>query len=198
MPSQLRRCRRLLAQESVNGADRAFLRRVERDGPGLPAPLLGQGGQRLGVVHRRGLGERSGGCGDEQSWGACSYDPALGRFTQPDLSGQETNAYLYATGDPINNIDPKGTLSVGGITGIGDWVSLLGSTLTGDTEGARATQMGMLTGIGIEGLCLAGAAAGTFTTLGLSLAAGFTDCSVIAAGAAAATTTVYSTTRACS
>nr|WP_203588090.1 RHS repeat-associated core domain-containing protein [Actinospica acidiphila] len=30
------------------------------------------------------------------------YDAPLGRFTQPDPSGQETNPYLYASGDPIN------------------------------------------------------------------------------------------------
>ncbi|MEU0179502.1 RHS repeat-associated core domain-containing protein, partial [Streptomyces massasporeus] len=36
------------------------------------------------------------------------YDPSLGRFTQPDPSGQETNPYLYAGGDPINNTDPSG------------------------------------------------------------------------------------------
>ncbi|GAA5207681.1 hypothetical protein GCM10023323_24190 [Streptomyces thinghirensis] len=36
------------------------------------------------------------------------YDPTLGRFTQPDPSGQETNPYLYAGGDPINNTDPSG------------------------------------------------------------------------------------------
>ncbi|MEU0657310.1 RHS repeat-associated core domain-containing protein [Streptomyces albogriseolus] len=36
------------------------------------------------------------------------YDPALGRFTQPDPSGQEANPYLYAAGDPINNSDPTG------------------------------------------------------------------------------------------
>ncbi|MFI5859742.1 RHS repeat-associated core domain-containing protein [Streptomyces parvulus] len=29
------------------------------------------------------------------------YDPTLGRFTQPDPSGQEQNAYLYAASDPI-------------------------------------------------------------------------------------------------
>jgi RHS repeat-associated protein len=40
--------------------------------------------------------------------GARSYDPNLGRFTQPDPSGQETNQYLYAGGDPVNNTDPTG------------------------------------------------------------------------------------------
>jgi RHS repeat-associated protein len=43
--------------------------------------------------------------------GARSYDPSLGRFTQPDPSGQETNTYLYADGDPVNHIDPRGTLT---------------------------------------------------------------------------------------
>jgi RHS repeat-associated protein len=40
--------------------------------------------------------------------GARYYDPQIGRFTQPDPSGQEKNAYLYAGGDFINNIDPTG------------------------------------------------------------------------------------------
>ncbi|MFE9181594.1 RHS repeat-associated core domain-containing protein [Streptomyces sp. NPDC007126] len=35
------------------------------------------------------------------------YDLTLGR-TQPDPSGQEKNAYLYAGGDPINKTDPSG------------------------------------------------------------------------------------------
>jgi RHS repeat-associated protein len=40
--------------------------------------------------------------------GARYYDPALGHFTQPDPSGQENNAYLYAGADPVNHSDPTG------------------------------------------------------------------------------------------
>uniref|UniRef100_UPI0035E454E8 RHS repeat-associated core domain-containing protein n=1 Tax=Streptomyces lonarensis TaxID=700599 RepID=UPI0035E454E8 len=36
------------------------------------------------------------------------YDPRIGRFTQPDPSGQEKNPHLYAEGDPVNRIDPTG------------------------------------------------------------------------------------------
>ncbi|GGY61514.1 RHS repeat-associated core domain-containing protein [Streptomyces xanthochromogenes] len=32
--------------------------------------------------------------------GARYYDPQLGRFTQPDPSGKESNLYAYAAGDP--------------------------------------------------------------------------------------------------
>ncbi|MFJ8948107.1 RHS repeat-associated core domain-containing protein, partial [Streptomyces sp. NPDC102395] len=43
------------------------------------------------------------------------YDADIGRFTQPDPSGQEKNPYLYAEGDPVNRIDPQGTLSLSGV-----------------------------------------------------------------------------------
>ncbi|RBY74496.1 hypothetical protein DQ239_19490 [Blastococcus sp. TF02-09] len=36
------------------------------------------------------------------------YDPALGRFTQPDPSGQEANAYVYSENDPCNASDGTG------------------------------------------------------------------------------------------
>ncbi|MFF0889387.1 RHS repeat-associated core domain-containing protein [Streptomyces sp. NPDC003456] len=42
------------------------------------------------------------------------YDANIGRFTQPDPSGQERNPYLYAEGDPVNRIDPNGLFSVEG------------------------------------------------------------------------------------
>ncbi|MFI0141011.1 RHS repeat-associated core domain-containing protein [Streptomyces luteogriseus] len=36
------------------------------------------------------------------------YDANIGRFTQPDPSGQEKSPYLYAEGDPVNRCDPTG------------------------------------------------------------------------------------------
>jgi RHS repeat-associated protein len=41
-------------------------------------------------------------------FGARYYNPFRGRFTQTDPSGQETNAYLYAGTNPINNTDLTG------------------------------------------------------------------------------------------
>lgn len=121
-------------------------------------------------------------------YGARHYDAGIGRFTQPDPSGQEQNPYLHAEGDPVNRIDPGGLFSFGDVTGMGDWASLTHDTLTGDTEGANATKTGILTGIGMEGLCMAGAAAGSFATPGVSVGAGLTGCSVVAGAAAGATT----------
>ncbi|MDJ0348394.1 RHS repeat-associated core domain-containing protein [Cryobacterium sp. PH29-G1] len=40
--------------------------------------------------------------------GARYYDPSIGRFTQYDPSGQETNPYGYAGCNPINAKDPSG------------------------------------------------------------------------------------------
>ena len=40
--------------------------------------------------------------------GARYYQPELGRWTQPDPSGLDANAYLYVGGNPPNFIDPTG------------------------------------------------------------------------------------------
>lgn len=45
--------------------------------------------------------------------GARNYDTNLGGFTQPGPSGQETNPYLYVTGDPVNRLDPGGLFGFG-------------------------------------------------------------------------------------
>ncbi|MEU7151180.1 RHS repeat-associated core domain-containing protein [Streptomyces sp. NPDC045456] len=51
------------------------------------------------------------------------YDPSVGRFTQPDPSGQGKHPYyLYAEGDPVNRTDPTGNLSLGGLDSlVGSW-----------------------------------------------------------------------------
>ena len=49
--------------------------------------------------------------------GARSYDPTLGRYTQPDPSGKETNPYAYTADDPINHTDPTGRSILGDIVG---------------------------------------------------------------------------------
>ncbi len=40
--------------------------------------------------------------------GARYYQPELGRWTQPDPSGQDANTYLYVGANPVNFIDPSG------------------------------------------------------------------------------------------
>ncbi|MFF3720440.1 RHS repeat-associated core domain-containing protein, partial [Streptomyces prasinus] len=85
----------------------------------------------------------------------------IGRFTQPDPSGQEQNPYLYAEGDPVNRIDPNGLLSLGGIgDGLGI-ATILYEGFTGGTDAAEKATAAMIADIGITGLCEAGAAAFT-------------------------------------
>jgi RHS repeat-associated protein len=41
-------------------------------------------------------------------FGTRYYDPATGRWTQPDPSGQEANGYAYVGDNPVNLVDPSG------------------------------------------------------------------------------------------
>ncbi|MCK8680669.1 DUF6531 domain-containing protein [Streptomyces lichenis] len=80
--------------------------------------------------------------------GARYYDPQLGRFTQLDPAGKETNPYLYADGDPMNRIDPHGTFS-GNIGVEVCFVLCVGGGATGDSSG---NESGYLTfGLGSPG-----------------------------------------------
>ena len=58
----------------------------------------------------------------------------IGRFIQPDPSGQETNPYLYASGDPVNQIGPNG------LFGFKSFIKGVGHTLVagGSAFGAGA------------------------------------------------------------
>ncbi|WP_435812018.1 RHS repeat-associated core domain-containing protein [Streptomyces massasporeus] len=86
------------------------------------------------------------------------YDPSLGRFTQPDPSGQEANPYLYAAGDFINNTDPSGLYS------IDDFASDVATVVdTGTAGGMTGAGIGCGVGFFVATLpgCGAGAVAGT-------------------------------------
>ncbi|MFG3155363.1 RHS repeat-associated core domain-containing protein [Streptomyces sp. NPDC048219] len=76
------------------------------------------------------------------------YDPTLGRFTQPDPSGQETNPYLYGAGDPINNTDPTGLISWGDIGGAALGV-VVGTALTVAGQPVAGAAVGGCVGGGV-------------------------------------------------
>ncbi|RAJ66816.1 MULTISPECIES: RHS repeat-associated core domain-containing protein, partial [unclassified Streptomyces] len=89
--------------------------------------------------------------------GARYYDPNLGRFTQPDPSGQENNAYLYAAGDPVNSSDPSGLFSL--TKGL---KAFAGATL-GVVVGAALTPVIGPLGGALVGGCVGGAVGAAFT-----------------------------------
>ncbi|MFI9617037.1 RHS repeat-associated core domain-containing protein [Streptomyces sp. NPDC052023] len=103
------------------------------------------------------------------------YDANIGRFTQPDLSGQEKNPYLYAEGDPVNRIDPDGTLSFGGVADalgpIGDAATDVIHLSEGDTRALWGDVAGVVAGGLTAAACGAAVAASTPATLGGSLGA---------------------------
>jgi RHS repeat-associated protein len=94
-------------------------------------------------------------------FGARYYDPALGRWTQRDpLTGslmdpKSLNRYAYAGCDPVNNVDPSGTLSdcawgalilaVGGLAITAILTPLLGSVALGLTAMEALSALGWLT-----------------------------------------------------
>ncbi|WP_446696829.1 RHS repeat-associated core domain-containing protein [Streptomyces lonarensis] len=91
------------------------------------------------------------------------YDPRIGRFTQPDPSGQEKNPYLYAEGDPVNRIDPTGLWAAGAIGAVGDFLTLsdansvVEDTLNGDLDAAVDGLASMAAGVAGQSACAFGA-----------------------------------------
>jgi RHS repeat-associated protein len=81
------------------------------------------------------------------------YDPTLGRFTQPDPSGQETNPYAYTGGNPVNNTDPSGLIGRCEVAGAA------GGVLGAIVGGAAGFGLGPV-GVGIGGAAGAGLGAG--------------------------------------
>ncbi|WP_434600134.1 RHS repeat-associated core domain-containing protein [Streptomyces sp. A5-4] len=95
--------------------------------------------------------------------GARYYDPTLGRFTEPDPSGQERNPYLYAGGDPVNQIDPTGLFKLS--ASLEDTGAVLagvaGAIITVSTAPACTTVVGCAAPIA--------AAGGTLTAAGVAI-----------------------------
>ncbi|MBY8881601.1 RHS repeat-associated core domain-containing protein [Actinacidiphila acidipaludis] len=113
--------------------------------------------------------------------GARSYDPTLGRFTQPDPSGKEANPYAYTAGDPINYTDPKGTFSLSDLDGVighisdaKDAYSITTDLISGDIEGAARGTASLTAGFIVGAICEAatGPESGFVSTLGC-FAAGY-------------------------
>jgi RHS repeat-associated protein len=86
--------------------------------------------------------------------GARYYDTSLGRFTQMDPSGQESNPYAYAQCNPTNASDPSGLLSQQGkrnFACVMDVVGVIGGILgavssIGILVGKASTGVGLLFG----------------------------------------------------
>ncbi|MFF0026605.1 RHS repeat-associated core domain-containing protein [Streptomyces sp. NPDC005496] len=107
-------------------------------------------------------------------FGARYYDPYIGRFTQPDPSGKETNPYLYADGDPLNRIDPDGHSFIDKFLLIKDLTELGTDALNGDGKALEGDLVGALAGLATETACMfvAGAAGAATAGLGGAVVAG--------------------------
>jgi RHS repeat-associated protein len=118
------------------------------------------------------------------------YDATLGRFSQPDPTGQEHNPYAYAGLNPINNTDLSGASFLGGVLGdVSDALDLQDTVVdavNGDLKGELDDAAGIVTGIGTDVACNFVLGALDEPTGGLATAVGEDGCtyaSVKAAGA---------------
>ena len=85
-------------------------------------------------------------------FGARYYDPNIGRFTQPDPSGQEENPYAYVSNIPTNAVDSAGlaVVSIGGEICLGLCIggSFDVDTDTGELGGSVSAGLGSPGGSG--------------------------------------------------
>ncbi|WP_406220329.1 RHS repeat-associated core domain-containing protein [Streptomyces canus] len=160
------------------------------DAQGSVIGLLDTSGKRTATYTYRPYGEQRTNSGTQQPFrysgscldpsglhkmGARYHDPNLGRFTQPDPSGQEDNAYLYAGGAAVNHSDPTGLSFFGGLGKIfdaSDHGTLAANLIKGDWKGAGATAIGIWTGAVTQVACEAALAALSVPTAGVAGFAG--------------------------
>lgn len=100
-----------------------------------------------------------GGYQDPTGWyhfGQRYYSPKLGRWSQPDpMAGdisapKNTDRYLFAGDDPVNNGDPTGEMPVSGGLTIGGAALAFGAFVL--SAGAGATAGVMALALGAEGV----------------------------------------------
>ncbi|GAA3064357.1 RHS repeat-associated core domain-containing protein [Actinokineospora globicatena] len=94
------------------------------------------------------------------------YNSSWARFTSPDPTSQERNAYAYAQSDPINNSDPTGA-STG--SSVGAFLGGLAGTVIGGALVASCPAtagLGCAGAVAVVGGLTAGAGAGLGSTIG--------------------------------
>ncbi|NWL10447.1 hypothetical protein DM793_03905 [Paenarthrobacter nitroguajacolicus] len=107
-------------------------------------------------------------------FGARYYNPTTGRFTQPDPSRQEANAYLYAGANPVNNTDGSG-LSYVAFSVTGCLVGCFGASVGYDAT--NGWQAGFFGGIGARAE-LSGSLVGGFGEMGGSKTQTSAECGI--------------------
>ncbi|ANZ41879.1 hypothetical protein BBK82_44060 [Lentzea guizhouensis] len=95
------------------------------------------------------------------------YDSAMARFRSPDPTGQESNPYNYAKGDPVNQSDPTGGYSWA------DFGQDVGSSAAGLASGAiigvacaSTAGVGCFVGAAVAGATLGAAGGGLGAAIG--------------------------------
>ena len=110
----------------------------------------------------------AGGWHDDETgltkFGARYYDPKIGRWTQQDpVAGSiadpgTLNRYAYVAGDPVNFVDPTGTISLKSVV----------ATATAVVAGAAVAGAACAVSVGVGCAVAVGVAAGAVATVGLA------------------------------
>ncbi|HEX7305514.1 RHS repeat-associated core domain-containing protein [Lentzea sp.] len=107
------------------------------------------------------------------------YDSAMARFRSPDPTGQESNPYNYAKGDPVNQSDPTGGYSWADFgQDVGSGIGGIGSgTVIGVACGATGG-VGCLVGGAVVGAMFGAAGGGLGAAIGGGDKAKITDATI--------------------